>query len=237
MRLHTLSPEVGKKAFAEAHKASTEMILGAISIPIGYKARSILFAIVLLTIVFATRLGVAQTSSGTISGRVVDASGGAVLDADVRLINELTGNIVTAKVQSDGGFVFPDVQPGTFTVAVRANGYKELVKTGLVLSSAERLSAGALTLHVGSVSQSVTVSAATTPVQTQSAEVSGLLDTTQLDNLLAVGRDFMSMVRTIPGVVGGGAGSLGTSGTPTINGIRNVNNSGTIDGVSGSPRR
>lgn len=212
------------------------MIQRAISIPVGHKARSIFLAIVLLTIVFATRLGVTQTSSGTISGRVVDASGGAVLDADVRLINELTDNIVTAKVQSDGGFVFPDVQPGTFTVAVRANGYKELLKTGLVLSSAERLSAGTLTLHVGSVSQSVTVSAATTPVQTQSAEVSGLLDTTQLDNLLAVGRDFMSMVRTIPGVVGGGAGSLGTSGTPTINGIRNVNNSGTIDGVSGSPR-
>jgi outer membrane receptor protein involved in Fe transport len=178
----------------------------------------------------------AQTSSGTISGRVVDATGGVVLDADVRLINELTGNVVTAKVQSDGGFVFPDVQPGTYTVDIRANGYKELLKKGLALSSSERLSAGTLTLQVGSVSQSVTVSAATTPVQTQSAEVSGLLDTKQLDNLLAVGRDFMSMVRTIPGVVGGGAGSLGTSGTPTINGIRNVNNSGTIDGVSGSPR-
>ncbi|HEY7415047.1 MAG TPA: TonB-dependent receptor, partial [Ktedonobacteraceae bacterium] len=179
---------------------------------------------------------IAQTSSGTISGRVVDATGGVVLGADVRLINDLTGNVVTARVQSDGGFVFPDVQPGTYTVDVRANGYKELLKRGLVLSSAERLSAGALILQVGSVSQSVTVSAATTPVQTQSAEVSGLLDTKQLDNLLAVGRDFMSMVRTIPGVVGGGAGSLGTSGTPTINGIRNVNNSGTIDGVSGSPR-
>src|SRR5579884_12241 len=177
-----------------------------------------------------------QTSSGTISGRVVDQSGGAVTTADVRLINQWTGTMVRATVQPDGGFTFPDVQPGTFTVDVRANGYKEYLKKDLVLSSAERLSAGTLVLEIGSVSQNVTVTAATTPVQTQSAEVSGLLDTQQLDNLLAVGRDFMSMVRTIPGVVGGGANSLGTSGTPTINGLRSVNNSGNIDGVNGSPR-
>src|SRR5262249_32351931 len=74
------------------------------------------------------------------------------------------------------------------------------------------------------------------PVQTSSAEVSGLLDTTQLDNLLAVGRDFMGMLRTVPGVVGGGSSSLGSTGTPNINGARNVMNSGTVDGVSGGPR-
>src|SRR5215470_5732378 len=142
-----------------------------------HKACSVFFTFLIVVVTFVARPCAGQTSSGTISGRVIDATGGAVLDADVRLINELTGTVVTAKVQSDGGFVFPDVQPGTFTVAVRANGYKELRKRGLVLSSTERLSAGALTLEVGSISQSVTVSAATTPVQTQSAEVSGLLDT------------------------------------------------------------
>lgn len=177
-----------------------------------------------------------QTSSGTISGRVVDQSGAVVVGADVNLVNQLTGTVVKTKVLSHGDFAFPDVQPGTFTVDVKAPGYKEFQKKDLRLSSAERLSAGTITLEVGSVTETVTVAAAVTPVQTNSAEVSGLLDTQQLDNLLAVGRDFMSMVRTIPGVVGGGSSSLGTSGTPTINGQRNVMNSGTIDGVSGSPR-
>lgn len=119
---------------------------------------------------------------------------------------------------------------------VQAPSYKMFQKKDLRLSSAERLSAGTLTLVVGSVAESVSVSASVTAVQTTSSEVSGLLDTKQLDNLLAVGRDFMSMVRTIPGVVGGGGDSLGTSGTPTINGVRNVMQSSTIDGVSGSPR-
>ncbi len=178
----------------------------------------------------------AQTSSGTINGRLVDQSGGAVVNAQVQLVNQLTSDVVNTKVQPNGDFVFPDIQPGDYTVTVKAPGYKLYQKKNLRLSSQERLNAGSLNLEVGAVTESVTVTAATTAVQTSSAEVSGLLDTHQLDNLLSVGRDFMSMVKTIPGVVGGGDSSLGTSGTPTINGTRNVMNSSTVDGVNGGPR-
>ena len=180
--------------------------------------------------------GRAQTSTGTISGRVLDQSGGVVANAEVQLTNEETNVTVGTKVLNSGDFILPDVQPGTYTVVIKMTGYKELRKQGLRLSASERLSAGTLTLEIGAVTQSVVVSAATTPVQTTSSEVSGLLDSTQLNNLLSVGRDFMGMVKTIPGVVGGGSSSLGTYGTPTINGTRNVMNSGTVDGVSGGPR-
>ncbi len=64
-----------------------------------------------------------------------------------------------------------------------------------------------------------------------------MLDTEQIDNLLAVGRDAMSFVRVLPGVVGsGGSSSLGTSNTPTINGVNSEYNSATIDGVTGNTR-
>ena len=66
--------------------------------------RDAVFALVFLT----ANMSVAQTSSGTISGGVVDTSGGVVVNAAIRLINELTGDIVNAKVQLDGDFVFPD---------------------------------------------------------------------------------------------------------------------------------
>lgn len=178
----------------------------------------------------------AQSNSGVISGYVVDQSKGAVPNALVKLVNQETGVMVTARSHSDGAFVFPDVQPGVFQVMVDAPGYKEFVKSHLVLTAQERLSAGTLQLSLGAVTQSVTVTAATTPVQTTSSEVSGELDTKQLDNLLSVGRNFMGMLQTVPGVVGGATGDLGTAGTPTINGIRNVNNSSTVDGVSGGPR-
>src|SRR5581483_11734266 len=126
----------------------------------------------------------AQTSSATISGHVVDKSNGAVPGASVTLINQLTNVRVQTKVRQDGDFVFPDVEPGTFTVVVNAQGYKELRKVNLVLSASQNLSAGTLVLDVGEVNESVTVAADITPIQTTSSERSDVLDTKQMDNLL-----------------------------------------------------
>lgn len=186
---------------------------------------------------FASLQTISQTISGVISGRVVDPSGAVVIDASVKLVQQSTGVEVTTKVLSDGTFIFPAVQPGTYSVAVVASGFKELTKSNLVLTANERLSAGTITLQVGSISQSVTVTSAVTPVNTTSAENSGDLDVHQLDSELAEGRDFMAMLRTIPGVAwDNGGGSLGSAGTPYINGTRNVYNSASLDGVSGAPR-
>jgi len=184
----------------------------------------------------------AQTSSGTISGHVVDQSGGVVVNAEAKLVNQQTSVIVTTRVRSNGDFIFPDVEPGTFTVIIQAQGYKELRQVNLRLSASESLATGTLTLQIGEVSQSVTVAAAITPLQTTSSERSGVLDTEQLDNLLAIGRDSMALTRVLPGVVepgssgGYGSSSLGTSGTPTVNGVNSEYNLATIDGVTGNTR-
>ena len=109
------------------------------------------------------------------------------------------------------------MQPGTYSITVQAPSFKQFVKHDLVLTSNERLSAGTLSLEVGSVTQSVDVTAALTPVQTTSAENSGDLDVHQLSSELAIGRDFMALVRTLPGVVGSnGLSSLGGSTTPYV---------------------
>ena len=184
----------------------------------------------------------AQTSSAAISGHVVDKSNGAVVGANVALINQQTNVRVETKVHADGDFIFPDVQPGTFTVIVDAPGYKELRKVNLVLSASQNLSAGTMVLDIGQVSEQVTVSADVTPIQTTSAERSAVLDNKQMENLLAVGRDAMALTRTMPGVVvsggsgGYGASSLGTETTPTVNGVNSEYNSATIDGVTGNTR-
>ncbi len=184
----------------------------------------------------------AQTSSATISGHVVDKSNGAVPGANVTLVNQLTNVRVQTHVRPDGDFIFPDVQPGTFTVVVDAQGYKELRKVNLVLSASQNLSAGTLVLDVGEVNESVTVAADITPIQTTSSERSEVLDTKQMENLLAVGRDAMALTRTMPGVYiagspnGYGSSSLGTEATPTVNGVNSEYNSATIDGVTGNTR-
>src|SRR4051812_26928251 len=90
----------------------------------------------------------AQTSSGTITGHVVDPSQSVVAGAEVDLLNQQTGVLTTTRVRSTGDFTFADVQPGTFTVIVKDKGFKEFRQVDLHLSASQVLSAGTITLQL-----------------------------------------------------------------------------------------
>jgi hypothetical protein len=175
----------------------------------------------------------AQTSSGEISGRVVDASGALIPRAAVLLMNENTGEHRSATTDASGLFVFLSVQPGRYSVSVRASGFKALDKHGLHLSASERLSAGSLSLEIGSATETVNVQAPPTTVQTESAERSALLDSSELSALMTPGRDVLSLVRLLPGVVKDGEGDdqLGTESAGSVSGTREVSNNINVDGV------
>src|SRR5713101_3571179 len=188
-----------------------------------------------LTINFA----VAQSNSSDVTGRVLDPKGQAVVDADVTLTNDQTSNTRTTKTESNGEFIFATVQPGTYSITVKATGFKELEQKGLSVSASERLSTGDLRLALGSVKETVTVEANATPVQTNSGERAALPDSTQVTNLMSRGRDIMALLTILPGVVQDDDGSeaLGTFNSPTaISGTRGDYNGMNIDGISGNPR-
>ena len=187
---------------------------------------------------FTTSPLLAQTSSGEISGRVVDPSGAVVPGAQVTLTNEATGTTQASKTDAAGLFVFPSVQPGTFSVSVQASGFKAYEKRDLHLSASQRLSAGNVQLEVGAATQTVNVEAAPTPVQTESSERSALLDSNEISHLSTPGRDALALVRLLPGVVkdGEGASQLGTQSAGAVSGTREVSNSISVDGVNGNPR-
>jgi len=186
-------------------------------------------------IVFLTLQAFSQTSSGTISGFVLDPTEAAIRDVEVVLTNEQTGVDVTTKTQKEGNFIFDGVQPGIFTVTVRASGFKELKKIHFTLDASQKLSTGNLMLEIGNTSQEITVTSDLTPIQNSSAERSIVLDNTQIENLLSVGRDVMSLLRVMPGSVGAGnSANLSNSTPPTINGVRNEYNTSTVDGVVGN---
>src|SRR5258705_4173971 len=77
-------------------------------------------------------------------------------------------------------------------------GFKRYERKSLSLSSSERLSAGDLKLELGTVSESVVVSAEITKVQDVSSERSALLDSTQVTNLMSRGRDVMALLTILP---------------------------------------
>ncbi len=181
----------------------------------------------------------AQTSSGVISGRVVDPQGAGVPGAEVMLIEERTAVKLLSSTDPAGTFVFPSVLPGRYALVVNAAGFRKAEMTGVLLSANERLSAGVIQLEVGALTESVTVTAEVTPVQTASGERSGLLNDKQMLYLSAPGRDFMNLLKVLPGVTypdGSGASSLGTSGAPIIHGVRSDYTAINLDGVVANNR-
>jgi protocatechuate 3,4-dioxygenase beta subunit len=75
-------------------------------------------------------------------GRVVDPAGQLVANAQVRLINQANEEARSAATDSEGEFVFVSIQPGTFTVSVRAEGFKGFSKHDIVLNGSDRWSVG-----------------------------------------------------------------------------------------------
>ena len=176
----------------------------------------------------------AQTSSGVITGAAMDSSGLAVAGAEVTLTGELTGVVWKGVTDTTGGFVFSSIPPGQYAIAVSSSGFKTYRKTGLLLSASERLSIGSAKLEIGAVTDSVTVTAEAAPVQTASQERSALLNDKQMAQLMVRGRDFINLLKVLPGVATPGSGndSLNSSPTPTIQGIRSEYNTLSIDGVA-----
>ena len=91
------------------------------------------------------------------------------------------------------------------------------------LSANDSLAAGELKLQIGATTETVEVAGrGAAVVQTTSAERSALLDSNQVGELMARGRDVMAMLQILPGVINDNTGSdvLGQFTTPTMNGTR-----------------
>jgi len=194
---------------------------------------------VLVALVLATGVSLSQTSTGIITGQVVDPRGGSVPSVEVILTQQLTGVKISTRTDTTGDFVFPSVLPGQYTIAVQAEGFKRLEKRDVTLSASERLSVGTLPLEIGASTQSVTVEADATPVQASSQERSSALNDKQMALISTQGRDYMNMLKMLPGVAlqdGNGSQTLGTSGMPLVNGGRNDYSSINVDGVVANNR-
>jgi hypothetical protein len=179
-----------------------------------------------------------QSSTGTISGRVLDASGSVVNGAEVRVTNQVDKNARNF-ITTSGEFVFTNLEPGIYTLSVKASGFKQYERKDLHLVSSDRLALNDLQLEVGAVTEIVEVNASGAQVQTTSAERSGLLDSKQISELMSRGRDVMALLQILPGVVDDATGgdTLGAFGTPTMQGVRQQYNSLNVDGISGNTAR
>ncbi|MGH9626896.1 MAG: carboxypeptidase regulatory-like domain-containing protein, partial [Bryobacteraceae bacterium] len=185
----------------------------------------------------AASAGVAFTQglTGSISGTLFDQSGSAVPGADITLTNVATSQTRQTKSQANGDFVFTQLLPGTFRLSVTASGFRKYEQTDIVLTATERVVLGRIDLELGDVTQTIQVTAETARLQTESAERSGLISTDQTQNVPLKGRDYMGLLKLLPGVVDNqnrNAPGWNNLSNISINGNRTGTVNLTLDGVS-----
>src|SRR5947208_2381737 len=152
----------------------------------------------LIGILLAAALGCtcanSQTTTATLQGTVTDPSDLAVPNQTVDLTNSATNAIRTAKTTPEGIFRFNTLEPGVYHLTIHPGaGFQQYVVNQITLNVSETRDLGRLRLSLGSVTESVSVTAAATPVQTASSENSSIVDFDQMAHLTVRGRDVMSM--------------------------------------------
>lgn len=176
-----------------------------------------------------------QGLTGSIAGNVADQSGSAVAGAEVTLTNVATNQVRKAQTDSNGDFLFTQLLPSTFKLDVTSRGFRRYEQTDIVLTATERVVLRRIDLQLGELTQTVEVSAETARLQTQSAERSGLISLSQTQNVPLKGRDYLGLVKLLPGVIdtaNRNAPGWNNLGGITINGNRAGTINLTLDGIS-----
>jgi Carboxypeptidase regulatory-like domain len=123
----------------------------------------------------------AQEGNGTITGTITDVSGAVAPNVSIDVKNADTGAVFHGGTSNTGNYVVP-VPAGNYVVTVTASGFKKYVRSNLVVQTASdtRLD---VTLDLGAVSDTVTVTEAAPLMKTESGEVSHTLATTDVNDL------------------------------------------------------
>src|SRR5262245_25763335 len=167
----------------------------------------------------------AQSTTGRISGRIVDAQDLAVPGVTVTVSGSQGSKTVVS--DSEGRFNVPFLTPGSYTVRAELQGFKTVERTDIQVRLDQALDLP-LTMEVGAIAESVTVVGTAGAANVATTVASTNLDSTTLGTL-PVGRRFSDTLYLAPGV--SSSGSLG-SANPSVSGSSGLENQYVVDGVN-----
>jgi len=171
-----------------------------------------------------------QGLTGQISGRVLSPNDAVVSGADLKLTSVDTGQKRNVKSNGEGEFLFLDILPGNYDLQVAVIGFKTFEKTGLSLSSGEHLVVSAITLELGQVNETISVAADPASVEMQSSDREGLITPLQLQQLSLKGRDYLGLLKLLPGVLDTASATREAPGNRALIGLYiNGNRQGTLN--------
>jgi hypothetical protein len=172
----------------------------------------------------------AQSTNGSIAGRVTDPSKAIIVDAKVATISVDTNVRYEGATNDSGEYYFTNLPPGSYRIEIEKTGFRKLIKPDVILHVQDALAID-FEMTLGSALESVTVEAGAPVVNTESVAVSTVIDRTFVDNLPLNGRSFQTLIMLTPGVVVTQT-AYDDQGQFSVNGQRADANYFTVDGVS-----
>ncbi len=174
-----------------------------------------------------------QAGTASITGRVTDTSGAAIPAASVVVRNTGTSASETTLSDGEGRYTVPDLPIGSYEIQVSKTGFQNSVRTGITLTVGSAPVVD-FQLPVGQASETVTVSADASQVETTNAAVASLVNATQMRELPLNGRNFEQLILLAPGVAtypaGGNSALTSVANAYSIAGARPEGYSNTLDG-------
>src|SRR5436190_18139589 len=177
----------------------------------------------------------AQTAASVIFGTVTDSSGSAIPNVPVTATATATGVLSRVNTNESGNYVFPNLQPGTYTVSCEAAGFRK-AEVSKVLVEVNQRARVDLAMQVGEVREVVAVQANVTTVDTFTSTVKEVVDSARVRELPLNGRQSLQLQTLLPGAVNVPSGSaasfiaINTALSFAVNGTRANSSSYTLDG-------
>ncbi|HKR28500.1 MAG TPA: carboxypeptidase-like regulatory domain-containing protein, partial [Acidobacteriaceae bacterium] len=178
----------------------------------------------------------AQQITASITGTVVDTGGAVINGAAVTVTDVERGTTTTTKTTDGGIFTFARLPIGTYDVKVEAPGFETAIQSHvtLVLNQTARLD---FKMRVGAVTNTVQVTSEAPALQTETTQVSTLVDSRAVTNIPLATRNYVELTLLSPGSVHPDNSSFNngdntaSGGRPYINGNREQSNNFILDGM------
>src|SRR5215469_9654079 len=195
-------------------------------------------AILLLSFLFLfSSQSNAQSTGGRIRGTVTDASGGAVVGANISLINEGTNTTREVQTSASGEYLFLEVPVGSYEIDVNQAGFKKYARKGIVLVLNE-IATVDITLQVGASAETVEVTGTPPVIDTTTTQLGAVMTDQSVRELPLNSRNTYQLLQLQPGVQSQLGADLfyGSSnpGVVSVNGGRGRSNNYMVNGGDGN---
>ncbi|MGD0647746.1 MAG: carboxypeptidase regulatory-like domain-containing protein [Acidobacteriaceae bacterium] len=141
----------------------------------------------------------AADTNGRIKGTVTDATNAVIPGATVTATNLQTGVKFVTKSLKDGGYFFPQLPIGNYSISAEAAGFKTFTATGIKIDIDQEY-VEPVTLSVGDTSQVVSVTADSIQVNTTDMQINNIVNSTEMSELPNISRGYSQFELIEPGV-------------------------------------